>query len=102
MVGLVTNEGRRDGKTVGAAAAVMPIGWRVRERHEVYDQAYELGEGVTQYDVDAFRISLAGRAILAYLRDGGPARRFTILLRSQSAISGIANLNSRSEFRSHL
>ena len=70
--------------------------WRVRERHEEYDQAYELGEGVTQYDVDAFGISLAGRAILAYLRDGGPARRFTILSRSQSAISGIANLNSRS------
>ena len=74
----------------------MPIGWRVRERHEEYDQAYELGEGVTQYDVDAFGISLAGRTILAYLRDRGPARRFTILSRSQSAISGIANLNSRS------
>ena len=40
-------------------------------------------------------ISLAGRAILAYLKGGGQARRFIILSRSQSAISGIANLNSR-------
>ena len=93
VVGLVTNQGRRDGKIVGAAAATLPIGWRGQE---VYDQAYELGEGVTQYDVDAFGISLAGRAILAYLKGGGQARRFIILSRSQSAISGIANLNSRS------
>jgi hypothetical protein len=93
VVGLVTNKGRHDGKMVGAAAAVIPIAWRERGS---YDQAYELGESVSQYDVDAFGISLAGRAILAYLRDDGHARRFTILSRSQSAISGIANLNSRS------
>lgn len=60
-----------------------------------HDQAYELGEGVSQFDVDAFGISLAGRAIRFYLNDGGRARRFMILSRSQSAISGMANLNSR-------
>ena len=54
VVGLVTNQGWRDRKIVGAAATTLPIGWRGRE---VYDQAYELGEGVTQYNVDAFGIS---------------------------------------------
>lgn len=87
-------------KMVEAAAVVMPVGWR---KYSEYDQAYELGERVTQYDVDAFGISLTGRAtgrvILAYHRGGGCARKFIILLRSQSAtrINGIAaNLSSYS------
>lgn len=57
---------------------------------------FELGEGISQYDVDAFGISLAGRCILSYLRAGGQARHFIILSRSQSASSGISNHNSRS------
>lgn len=92
VVGHVTNAGRQDGKTVGAAAAVMPRAWR---EDVDADQAFELGEGITQYDVDAFGISLAGRCILCYLRAGGQARRFIILSRSQSAINGISNQNSR-------
>ena len=92
VVGLITNKNRQDGKMVGAAAATIPISWHDGSNH---DQAYELGEGVSQYDVDAFGISLAGRAILSYLNAGGRARRFIILSRSQAAISGIANPNSR-------
>ena len=57
VVGMITNQGRHDSKMVGAAAAVIPIAWREGSN---YDQAYELGEGVSQYDVDAFGISLAG------------------------------------------
>ena len=82
-------------------AAVMPIGWRLRECREEYDQAYELDEGVTQYDVDAFGISLAGRAILAYLRDGGRARRFTILSRS-NPLSAVLPSSTLAPFRSML
>ena len=93
VVGMITNKNRQDGKMVGAAAAVIPVAWHDTNNH---DQAYELGEGVSQYDVDAFGISLAGRAILSYLRAReGSARHFIILSRSQSAISGIANPNSR-------
>lgn len=92
VVGLITNRDRVDGKFVGTAAAVIPAAWTGDKDH---DQAYELGEGVSQYDVDAFGISLAGRAILSYLKDGGQAHRFIILLRSQAAIGGMTNYNSR-------
>jgi hypothetical protein len=60
------------------------------------DQAFELGEGITQYDVDAFGISLAGRSVLRYLRAGKQARHFVVLSWSQSVISGISNQNSHS------
>ena len=92
VVGLITNRGRRDGKFVGAAAAVIPSAWPMTKDH---DQAYELGEGISQFDIDAFGISLAARAIRSYLSDGGQARQFIILSRSQSAISRMANHNSR-------
>ncbi|KAF8257392.1 hypothetical protein EI94DRAFT_1791826 [Lactarius quietus] len=95
VVGMITNKGRQDGKLVGAAAAVMPSAWSGEQDAQSHDQAFELGEGVSQYDVDAFGISLAGRAILSYLNAGGIARQFIILSRSQSAIQGISNLNSR-------
>ena len=57
VVGMITNQGRHDSKTVGAAAAVIPITWREGGN---YNQAYELGEGVSQYDVNTFSISLTG------------------------------------------
>ncbi|KAF8272677.1 hypothetical protein EI94DRAFT_1697235 [Lactarius quietus] len=44
IVGLITNKGQHDRK-IGA------------QEHE---QAFELGEGISQYDVDAFMISLTG------------------------------------------
>ncbi|KAN0130471.1 hypothetical protein V8E53_011734 [Lactarius tabidus] len=62
----------RDGKMVGVAAAVIPAAWHEASNH---NQAYELGKGISQYNVDTFGISLAG---------------------SQSAISSIANLNLQS------
>ena len=96
VVGHITNRRRQDGKMVGAAAAVMPRAWR---EDVDADQPFELGEGVTQYDVDAFGISLAGPTLpntTLGLRSGGQARRFIILSRSQSAISGISNQCSRS------
>jgi hypothetical protein len=68
VVDLITNKGRQDGKMVGAAAAVMPC---ARKGQMNPDQVLELGEGISQYDVDAFGISLAGRCILSYLRAGG-------------------------------
>ena len=92
VVGTVTNRGRRDNKIVGAAAASIPSAWKGVHDH---DQAFELGEGVSQFDVDAFGISLAARAIHSYLNDDGPARHFIVLSRSQSAIIGISNPNSR-------
>ncbi|KAN0132201.1 hypothetical protein V8E53_009967 [Lactarius tabidus] len=93
VVGLITNKNRHDGKMVGAAAAVIPMAWHETSHH---DQAYKLREGVSQYNIDTFGISLAGRAILSYLEAEGTACHFTILSRSQSAISSIANLNSPS------
>ena len=96
VVGHITNRRRQDGKMVGAAAAVMPRAWR---EDVDADQPFELGEGVTQYDVDAFGISLAGPTLpntTLGLRSGGQARQFIILSRSQSAISGISNQCSRS------
>ena len=80
---LVTNQGRHDDTTVGTAAAVMSYAWHDHHHH---DQAFELGEGATEYDIDLFGISLAGRCILSYLRAGGQARQFIVLSRSQSAI----------------
>ncbi|KAF8257490.1 hypothetical protein EI94DRAFT_1708952 [Lactarius quietus] len=91
----LTKKGRRDGKIVDAAAAVIPSAWGGPQEAQEHDQAFELGEGVSQYDVDAFGISLAGQAILSYLKDGGEARQFTILSRSQAAIMGISDQNSR-------
>ena len=58
-------------KTVGAAAAVMPARGTMTHHR---DQAFELVEGVNEYDVDAFGISLAGRCILSYIRAGGQKR----------------------------
>lgn len=62
--------------------AVIPIAWRERGS---YDQAFELGEGVSQYDVDVFGISLAGRTILeerskdvALSRIAAPVPRLTV------------------------
>ena len=52
----------------GRPLPVIPITWR---EGGDYDPAYKLGEGVSQYNVDAFGISLVGRAILAYLKGGG-------------------------------
>ncbi|KAF8259982.1 hypothetical protein EI94DRAFT_1812359 [Lactarius quietus] len=95
IVRLITNKGRCDGKIVGATATVIPSAWGGPQEAQEHDQAFELGEGVSQYDVDAFGISLAGRAILSYLKDGGEARQFTILSRSQAAIMGISDQNSR-------
>ena len=81
-------------KTVGAAAAVMPARGTMTHHR---DQAFELVEGVNEYDVDAFGISLAGRCILSYIRVGGQkARPFIVLSCSQSAVIGISNPNSRS------
>src|SRR6266702_2092134 len=53
--------------------------------------------GVSQLDVDAFGLSLARRlAWLLYLQSGSQVRHLTILSRSQPAICGISNPNSRS------
>ncbi|KAF8270737.1 hypothetical protein EI94DRAFT_1797833 [Lactarius quietus] len=92
VVGMITNWGRRDGKMMGAAAAVIPRAWGGEEDH---DQAFELGIGVSQYDADAFGVSLASHAIRSYLNSGGEACHFIILSRSQAAIAGISNANSR-------
>ncbi|KAF8264020.1 hypothetical protein EI94DRAFT_1703550 [Lactarius quietus] len=93
MVGMITNKGRHDGKFMGAAAAVIPCAWGRTREGQGYDQAYKLGEGVSQYDVDAFGISLDSQAILSYLKHDREAHKFIILSRSQSAIQGISNLN---------
>lgn len=51
VVGLVTDRGRRDGKVAGRAAATLPGGWGDKTE---YDQAHELGEGVSHHDADLF------------------------------------------------
>ena len=55
---------------VGRAAAAIPSVWGEQDHNQAYELG-ELGEGVTQYSVDAFELSLAGRAILSYLKAGG-------------------------------
>ncbi|KAF8257959.1 hypothetical protein EI94DRAFT_1708444 [Lactarius quietus] len=74
------NKGGQDGKLVGAATAVMPSAWSREQGTQNHDQAFELGKGVSQYDINTFGISLAGQAISSYLN---------------SMIQGISNLNLR-------
>jgi hypothetical protein len=44
-------------KYVSVPAAIIPAAWT---GDKDYDQAYELGDGVSSYDMDAFDISLTG------------------------------------------
>src|SRR6266702_6099979 len=54
----VVAKGCTNGRAVGAATTIGEVGG------EIHDQAYELGEEVSQYDVDVD--SLAGRTALTY------------------------------------